>query len=88
MLLLYIIYFPILIKSILVSDLLSEVLVLENCDCNCRVFSLVDILLLDINLRKQFPFLSTNNFILFSQMILFYMRLVFLKIIDDLQKQC
>ena len=44
--------FPILIKFILVSDLLSEALLLGNCGGNCRVFSLVDIPLLDINLRK------------------------------------
>ena len=47
------IHFPILIKFILVSDSASEVLVLRNCGGNCRVFALVDIPLLDINLRKQ-----------------------------------
>ena len=38
-----IIYFPILIKFILVSDTLSEALVLWNYGDNCRVFSSVDI---------------------------------------------
>ena len=41
-------YFPILIEFILVSGSLSEVLVLGNCGGNCRVFSSVDIPLLDI----------------------------------------
>ena len=41
--LLIIIYFPILIKFILVSDTLSEALVLWNYGDNCRVFSSVDI---------------------------------------------
>ena len=36
-----------------VSDSLSELLVLGNRGGKCRVFSLVDILLLGINLRKQ-----------------------------------
>ena len=46
--------FPSFLKLLYsVSDSLSELLVLENCGGNCRVFSLVDILILDINLRKQ-----------------------------------
>ena len=36
-----------------VSDSLPEPLVLENCGGNCRVFSLVDIPLFDIDFRKQ-----------------------------------
>ena len=55
-------YFPILIKFVLVSGSLSELLVLGNCGGNCKVFSMVDIPLLDMNLRKEyFPNLLINK---------------------------
>ena len=47
-----------LIKFILFSDSLSKVLILGNNGGNCGVFFLVDIRLLDINLKN-------NNFLLF-----------------------